>query len=420
MSLYDLPEFKLPSKNQLPKDLKKIRLTGKKIVKTSFHKSRFLILNILISSLFGFFAGAIVATHFYLEASEYFSRSVIVEYIPQISQEQAVIKAAKEVSPSVVSITISKTSKGDWEEFRDFFDDDLPEISPEREAVGCGTGFIISADGMVLTNKHVVSEEDVDYVILTSMGQEFSAVVLARDPFKDLAVLKISSDKTDFRPVSLGDSDNLQIGQSVISIGNALGEYNNTISVGIVSGLDRNIVASGGGITEKLENLIQTDAAINVGNSGGPLLNLAGEVIGVNVAMSTEAENIGFSIPINDAKKDIKMVKEIGEIIYPFLGIRYVIITPGLQEEDDLPVAYGALIARGKSLDEAVTSGSAAEAAGLKEGDIVLEFNREKITIDSSLSKIIQKYNPGDKVVLKVLRKGEEMIMEAVLGKRNF
>ena len=426
MSLYDLPEFKLPSKNQLPKNLKKIRLTGKRIVKSSLLKKysfRFIILNILISALVGFLAGAL-AVH--LEYSNKFNqedRKIIIEntsYVSQILQEQAVIKVAAETSPSVVSITVNKAPAGEYydalEEFSDFFGDD-----PIPEEIGSGTGFIISSDGMILTNKHVVSDKEANYTILTSNGQEFSAVVLARDPFKDLAVLKIDSDKNDFRPVVLGDSDKLQVGQSVISIGNALGEYNNTISVGIVSGLGRKIVASGGGITEKLEDLIQTDAAINRGNSGGPLLNLAGEVIGVNVAMSAEAENIGFSIPINDAKKDIKMVKEIGEIIYPFLGIRYLTITPALQQEDDLPVDYGVFIARGENLNEvAVTPDSAAETAGLEEGDILLEFNRERITIDNSLSKIIQKYNPGDKVTLKVLRDEQEIIMEAVLGKRNF
>ena len=370
----------------------------------------------------GFLAGAL-AVH--LECSNKFDQEggkIItgnVKYTLQTSQEQAVIKVVAETSPSVVSITVNKASAGEYydalEEFRDFFGN-LPQ-----QEIGSGTGFIISSDGMIFTNKHVVSDEGANYTILTNDGREFSAVVLARDPFKDLAILKINSDENDFRPVRLGNSDKLQVGQSVISIGNALGEYNNTISVGIVSGLGRKIVASGGGITEKLEDLIQTDAAINRGNSGGPLLNLAGEVIGVNVAMSAEAENIGFSIPINDAKKDIKMVKEIGEIIYPFLGIRYLTITSVLQQEDDLPVDYGVFIVRGENFNEvAVAPGSAAEAAGLEEGDILLEFDQEKITIDNSLSKIIQKYDPGDRVALKVLRDGKEIITEAVLGKRNF
>jgi len=425
MSLYDLPEFKLPAKNPLPKNLKKIKLSGKKIIKRSFQKnscSRLIILNIFLPILFGFCAGAIGTGYFFLETRGCLNDPIpkeIENRIPQISQEEAVIKVAEEVSSSVVSIVISKDVA--VEKYYDLFNDSKKAVEMEKREIGSGSGFIISQDGMVLTNKHVVSDEGADYAIFTNEGREFSAEVLARDPFKDLAVLKIISDKTDFKPMKLGDSDDLRPGQSVIAIGNALGEFSNTISVGIVSGLGRSVTASGGGITENLENLIQTDAAINRGNSGGPLLNLQGEVIGVNVAMSQSAQNIGFSIPINDAKKDIEMVKEKGEIVYPFLGVRYVIITSVIQEEEGLLVDYGALIVAGDDTGElAVTPGSAAEDAGLEEGDIILEFNNEKITSDNSLAKIIQKYDPGDEIVLKILRNKNEETVTAVLGQRDF
>ncbi|PIV14222.1 hypothetical protein COS44_00100, partial [bacterium (Candidatus Gribaldobacteria) CG03_land_8_20_14_0_80_36_40] len=254
----------------------------------------------------------------------------------------------------------------------------------------------------------------------------FPARVLARDPIQDLAVLKIDKDKIvseegdflqkPFSLVKLGDSSNLQIGQTVIAIGNALGEFRNTISVGVISGLGRTITASGEGIIETLEDVIQTDAAINRGNSGGPLLNLKGEVIGINVAMAQEAQNIGFSIPINKAKRDIEQIKTLGKIVYPFLGVRYILITEEIQEEKNLPVDYGALVVRGENPGEvAIIPGSAAEKAGLKEGDIILELEGEKITLQNSLAKIIQKYNPGDKVVLKILRDEKEKTIEAVL-----
>jgi serine protease Do len=218
--------------------------------------------------------------------------------------------------------------------------------------------------------------------------------------------------------VKLGDSSKLQIGQTVIAIGNALGEFRNTVSVGVISGLGRTVTASGGGTAETLEDIIQTDAAINAGNSGGPLLNLKGEVIGMNTAMASGAENIGFALPINKAKKAIEQVKTQGKIVYPFLGVRYVLITDTIQKDNNLGASYGAWITSGDK-EPAVTPESAAETAGLKEGDIILEFNNEKITADNSLAKMIMNYNPGDKITLKILRKGEEKTIEATLGERS-
>ncbi|MCK4860168.1 MAG: PDZ domain-containing protein, partial [Candidatus Omnitrophica bacterium] len=209
--------------------------------------------------------------------------------------------------------------------------------------------------------------------------------------------------------------DKLQIGQTAIAIGYVLGRYQNTVSVGVISGLGRTVTASGGGFFETLEDIIQTDAAINKGNSGGPLLNLKGEVIGINTAIDVEGQNIGFAIPINKAKRDIEQVKEIGKIVYPFLGIRYVVINEDIQKGNDLSVGYGAwIISEGE--EPAVVPGSAAAKAGLREGDIILEFNNEKITTENHLAKIIVKYEPGDKVVLKVFRNEKEIILEATLG----
>ena len=223
-----------------------------------------------------------------------------------------------------------------------------------------------------------------------------------------------------FVAVSLGDSDGLEIGQTVIAIGNALGEFRNTVSVGVISGLGRTITASGGAnFVETIEDVIQTDAAINKGNSGGPLLNLAGEVIGINTATVLNAQNIGFAVPVNKVKRDIEQVKAVGKITYPFLGVRYILLTDRIAKEQNLSVQYGVLIAKGSQGESAVTPGSPAQKAGLLEGDIILEFNGERITPENSLAKLIQKYNPKDTVVLKVLRGDQEKIFTIVLGERS-
>jgi S1-C subfamily serine protease len=211
----------------------------------------------------------------------------------------------------------------------------------------------------------------------------------------------------------------LQIGQSVIAIGNALAEFRNTVSVGVISGLGRTISASGGGTAETLQDIIQTDAAINPGNSGGPLLNLKGEVIGIDTAIAQGAQNIGFAIPINQVKRDIDQVSKTNKITYPFLGVRYILVDAKAKEKYKLTVDSGALILKGDNGEAAVTLGSAADKAGLKENDIILELNGEKITADNSLAKIIIKYNPGDNVTLKVLRGAQEINLQAILSERN-
>lgn len=397
--------------------------------------------SVLLSSIFGFLAGAVSGSIFYFELKDYLSRlniefpvlkdgGIDTKYTPQTTQEQAIINAVKENSPAVVSIVIYKEvpilEQGYTDPFGDLFGDSpfqfrIPTYTQkgtEKQKVGGGTGFVISKDGMIITNKHVALDDQAEYTVLTNDGKEYPAKVLAKDPVQDLAILKIEG--LDFPTVKLGDSDSLEIGQTVIAIGNALGEFQNTVSVGVISGLGRTITASGGGMIETLEDIIQTDAAINKGNSGGPLLNLKGEVIGINTAVSLEGQNIGFTIPINKAKNDIAQVKESGKIVYPFLGVRYVIITSEVQKENNLPVDYGALIISGQGADEkAIYPGSPAEKAGLKEGDIILEFGGKKITTTNPLAKIISNYNVGDEVSLKVLRNKEEKMFLIVLTERS-
>jgi len=436
MPLYELPKFELP-KLKAPK----------------FWRNRvflIVILAIFVSSIFGFISGAISGSFFYSEIKDYLSKlnieipgpqiiekviekETVKEYQPQTTQEEKIIQVVKEASPAVVSIVGTKDIKvleRYWFSPFEEFPLQIPEYREriEKQEIG-GTGFIVSEDGMILTNKHVVLDEKADYTVFTLDAKKFPAKVLARDPVQDIAIIKIEQEKIvdqqgkltlkPFSTVKLGDSDRLQIGQTVIAIGNVLGEFRNSVSVGVISGLGRTITASGGGLVETIEDVIQTDAAINKGNSGGPLLNLKGEVTGINTAMVLEAQSIGFAIPIDKARKDIEQVKTLGKIVYPFLGVRYVLINEKIQKENNLPVSYGAWIIKGERGEAAIYSGSAAEKAGLKEGDIILEFNGERITLENTLAKIIMKYNPGDKVILKILREGKEKIIQATLGERS-
>jgi serine protease Do len=238
--------------------------------------------------------------------------------------------------------------------------------------------------------------------------------VIATDPSNDLAVLKIEA--TGLTPVEFGDSTKLDIGQTVIAIGNALGQFRNTVTKGVISGLARHVTAGDGQSTETLEDVIQTDAAINPGNSGGPLLNIAGQVIGVNTAVSQAGQLIGFAIPGNQAKQVFESVKKNGKIVRSFLGVRYIPITKTLQEQNKLTVDYGVLIQRGNTRDElAVIPASPADKAGLVENDIILEIDGQKLNTDTSLAGIIQKHAPGDSITLKVISKGKEKSITATL-----
>ena len=347
-------------------------------------------------------------------------------------QGERVIDVVSEVSPAVVSVILTKDEPVFEQALRDPFEDffggpspfrvpELEQRGTERREIGGGSGFLVSADGLIITNKHVVARDDVDYTVYTNDGKSYPAKVLARDPVQDLAVLKIEG-SLPFPFAKLGNSDNLQIGQTVITIGNALGEFRNTVSVGVISGLGRTITASDdGGFVETIEDVVQTDAAINRGNSGGPLLNLAGEVVGVNTATVLQAQSIGFAIPSDRAKRGLYQVQQLGKIVYPFLGVEYVLVTDQVQKEENLQVDYGALV-------KTVPDGFAAAKAGLKANDVILEFDAKKITPQNSLAKILQQYNevssrpaysPGDTVTLKVLRDDQELVLTAVLGERE-
>jgi len=320
----------------------------------------------------------------------------------------------KRVSPAVVSVIATK----DIPVVEQYF----TQKGTEKQQVSAGTGFLASAGGLLITNKHVVDDPDAEYSIIMNDQKKFTAKVLARDPLNDIAVLKVDlpADIRSLPFVLFGDSDSVKIGHTAIVIGNALGEFQNTVSVGVISGLRRTIMASGAQSgPEELSEIIQTDAAINPGNSGGPLLNLKGEAVGLSVAMAQGAENIGFAIPINQVKRAFNEAREKGKITYPYLGVRYVLVTPEFKEKEKLLVDYGAMVVAGKDGAEAVMPNSPASKAGIREKDIILEFGGIKINKDNVLSKLIQRKNIGDKVNLKVLRNGGELEVEVVLEERK-
>lgn len=354
----------------------------------------------------------------------------IIEKQSIFSQDSFVIDAVKKTNPAVVSIMISKNvpkyevytdqDRGQNplnEFFPDFFFN-IPQYrqnGTEKKEIGGGSGFFVSSDGLIVTNKHVVDQKDVEYTVFTNNGKKHPARVVARDPILDIAIIKI--DGSNFPYLTLGNSDSLQIGQSVIAIGNALSEFRNTVSVGVVSGLARSVVAGdSSGKTELLDHVIQTDAAINPGNSGGPLLDLSGRIVGVNVAIVQGSQNIGFALPINSIKSAIESVKKTGKIVRPYLGVRYVSINSELKDKNNLSIDYGVLVKMGQNQNEfAVIPGSPADKAGIVENDIILEVNGTKLNSNTTLASIIRQKNVGDRITLKILHKGAEKNIQVTL-----
>lgn len=353
-----------------------------------------------------------------------------------VSEESAVIDAVKQAGPAVVSIIISENVpvveryyeevpfSGNNDPFG-FFKDftfTVPRYrqnGTEKQQIGAGTGFFVSDDGYILTNKHVVENESAEYTVITHDQKKLVGKVLARDPLNDIAVMKVEGDEK-FPVLELGDSDSLQIGQSVIAIGYALGKFDNTVSKGVISGLYRTIDAFSTNGTqqssEHLEGIIQTDAAINPGNSGGPLLNLAGQVVGMNVAIAQGSQNVGFTLPINDIKAVYSSVKEHGRIVRPMLGVRYLLLNEEIAKQNNVAVTFGALVVRGQDVRElAVIPGGPADKAGVKESDIILELDGVQVNPEHSLASLLKKKKVGDRVELKILRGKEELSLDVVL-----
>lgn len=340
-------------------------------------------------------------------------------------ENSKIVEIAKKVCPAVITIVISK---------------DLPKIEKlwavpfggheilwpetkekEKVRIGGGSGFLVSEDGYILTCAHVLEDPEAEYTVILDPEHKFSAKVLERDPLIDVGILKIEGKGFPF--LELGDSSKIQLGEPVIAVGNALGEFEDTISAGIVSGISRKITAWGGLIPKAttLRGLIQTDAAINPGNSGGPLINMEGKVIGINTAMVMFAQNIGFAIPINYAKELLEEVKKFGKRRRPYLGVKYILIDEEVAQILHLPVDYGAYVVRESIVydDKAVLPNSPAEKAGVKENDIILEIDGEKITSENGLTDILQRKKIGQKINLKILREGREIFLEALLEEKK-
>jgi serine protease Do len=326
------------------------------------------------------------------------------------SEGNLINQIATDVSPSVVSVNVVSNNIG-----QDFFGFDQ-----SYESQSAGTGFIISKDGIVVTNRHVVPETEAEITVVMSDGTELPAEVIGRtndsDPL-DIAFLKITDTKgKELVPANLGDSDKVQVGDRVVAIGNALGQFQNTVTSGIISGYGRDIEASdgGGANVESLQNLFQTDAAINSGNSGGPLVNSASEVIGINVA-TARADNISFAIPINDVKSLIEIVLSTGKLERPYLGVRYIPLNEDIADQLGIEQTSGAYIPEGSTRRPSIIPGSPADEAGILVQDIILEINGQKIDDDNGLVSILSKNKVGDTVDMKILRGEQELTIPVTL-----
>ncbi len=345
------------------------------------------------------------------------------------NENKKVIKTVRRVMPAVVSIVLSKSLEALKREIPATAKNKPTalQIPPEKidahgmVQVGGGSGFIVDKNGIILTNRHVIAESGVSYTVFTNNEDEsYEAEVLARDPLNDVAILKIKSDKK-FPVVKLGDSEKVELGQTVLAIGNALGIFKNTVSMGIISGLSRSVQAKSDSRAplQELRGLIQTDAAINPGNSGGPLVDIRGRTVGINAAVVVGAQNINFAIPIRAAEKDLHDLKKYGRIRRPLLGLRYLMLNHDLSKKMGLSSDYGAYITRQNSSETAVIPGSPADKAGIFEQDIVLEWNGQKISSDTTLQDFLDDCEVGDKVTLKILRAGKEREAEITLTERK-
>ena len=324
------------------------------------------------------------------------------EKVKITNEESVIIDVVEKVSSSVVTVAIvNNRSLGrvfDINPNDPFNIFGAPGGSQKTEQ-DIGTGFIISADGLIVTNKHVVSSTGSKYKVVTKDDKSFEVQKIYRDPVNDLAILKINT--SNLTPITIGNSSKLKVGQMAIAIGTALGEFRNTVTVGVISGLGRGITAGSPfeGYVERLDNVIQTDAAINPGNSGGPLLNSSGEVIGVNTAVSSEGQNIGFALPINTVKEALDEFNKTGKFSRPFLGVRYKIITRDLALLNDVP--EGAYV-------QDVIDGSPADEGGVQTEDIITKIDGIKVTDkDGGLAKAISGKKVGDRVALEIWRDTE-------------
>ncbi|MNH50436.1 putative serine protease HtrA [compost metagenome] len=312
-------------------------------------------------------------------------------------EEEDIASVAAKVSPSVVSIVTTVQS-------RTF-----------ETGEGAGTGIIISADGYIMTNKHVINDAS-NVSVVTSDGATYDDVkVVGADPLNDIAFLKVGG-VTNLKPAEIGDSSSIRIGQKVVAIGNALGQYQNTVTSGIISGTGRPVSAQAGETVETLTDLLQTDASINPGNSGGPLVNVAGQVIGINTAIASDAAGIGFAIPINATKGLMDGVLQSGKISRAYLGVSYQSVTPEIAKQYNLSVSKGAYVVSASQSTNAVVKDGPADKAGVKNKDIITKINDKEVGDKGGVASLIGEYKPGDTVQLTILRDGKMLAIRVTLA----
>lgn len=393
--------------------------------------------NVVVAMLVSVVVGAVsgAGTSMYLLTSDVLdlkseTESVVVAEV--YTEESKLISAYETASPAVVSIIAMQDLTAYYNQYfwgpLDYYYQSYESTGEENlQEVGGGTGFLINADGLAITNKHVIEDQSLQYVAYTSDGLQFDVEILDIDENNDLAIFKLVASEEDegyamigkFPYLQFGDSDVIKVGQMVMAIGNAFAEYDNTTTAGIVSATGREIIASdsfGRGISE-LDGLIQTDAAINPGNSGGPLVDLSGKVIGINTAVDADAEGIGFAIPVNDIVRIVNAYNQYGYIAYPYLGVMYVMVNAEADQRLDLGVDYGAaLVGDPASGEPAVVAGSPADDAGLQARDIILEIDGVVINEDNQLNDVLYTHSIGDDITLKVFRDGKEIEVKVTLG----
>lgn len=379
----------------------KVNVNSKKPNKSINYSS---LLTIMVAVVAGFFGGYF-GSKYNPDASQ--SSTTVQRQIID-GEGNLVNTIANDVSPSVVSIDVTSTALS-----QNFF-----SFGQQYLQQSAGTGVIISKDGLIITNRHVVPSGTNSVKVTLNDGTELDADVVGRtnssDPL-DVAFVKIKDlSGKELTPVNIGDSDQVQIGDKVVAIGNALGEFKNTVTSGIISGFGRDIQAYDGGGLESLQNLIQTDAAINSGNSGGPLVNSSSEMIGINVA-TANAQNISFAIPINDIKPLIETVLETGKLERPYLGIRYISLDENTAKQLGINVTEGAYIPVSSSTSQSILTGSPAEKAGLKEKDIITEINGKKLDKDNTVVSVLGRLRVGSTVDIKILRDDKEQTLQATL-----
>ena len=325
-----------------------------------------------------------------------------------VTEESVTINVVKTVGPSVVTVvgegqTPQQIDLGPFSIFN------IPQDQTPQQSVG--SGFVESTDGMIITNKHVVSDTSAKYHVVTFDNKTYDVQKIYRDPLNDIAILKIDPNQnvgSSLKAITMGDSTHLQVGQFVVAIGTALGEFRNTVTTGVVSGLGRGITAGDEfqGSAEKLDNVIQTSAAINPGNSGGPLINSSGQVIGINTAVSGGGQNIGFALPINAVKDSVNNFNQTGQFDRPYLGVAYKTITKAAAILNDVP--QGAYI-------ETVVQGSPADSAGIRVGDIITKFDNQQVKEGQELAGLISKKKVGDSVGMTLWRDGNTSNVTATL-----